>query len=105
MKIRIIATGQEGEVGELFPNVSFGGGVPTQEWLTSNGCEEVIPPAPTPYVPTIFDQIAELEATITRRMQREALIGSTLVDFRTGKTAAQQIADIDAQIATLRSQL
>lgn len=53
----------------------------------------------------IQDQIALLEASITPRMLRETLLGKTDVNPKTGKTAKQQIQDIDSQITALRATL
>lgn len=56
-------------------------------------------------------QITTLEASITPRMWREDAIGFTAPmafgpdDPRTGKTASQYIAWVDAQIRQLRAQL
>jgi hypothetical protein len=72
-----------------------------------NGTTLVAPPvyeAPV-YVPTVADQIAVLESSITPRMIREALLGKTNIDPRKLKTAKQQIQDIDNQIEILRTQL
>lgn len=52
----------------------------------------------------IREQIVALEALITDRMKREALLGRTAVDPRNGKTAKQQIQAIDDQIEILRAQ-
>lgn len=58
MQIRIIATGQEGRHGDLFPQTSFPGGVPQPEWMLENGVEEVLPTEPPP--PTEEQIIANL---------------------------------------------
>jgi hypothetical protein len=56
-------------------------------------------------------EISHLEASITDRMWREDATGSTALmgfgsnDPRTGKTATQYIAWVDAQCASLRAQL
>lgn len=54
---------------------------------------------------TQLDQMAMLESSITARMLREAILDKTEVNPKTGKTAKQQIADIDAQIVALRAKL
>jgi hypothetical protein len=53
----------------------------------------------------IFRQIAALEATQTPRLYREAALGSTVVNPVTGRTAAQQLAYVDEQVAALRKNL
>jgi hypothetical protein len=71
------------------------------------------PPAPTEAEvraqanAPVLEQIAALEAQQTPRLLREALVEATTpaVDPRTGRTAREQLAWIDEQIATLRSQL
>lgn len=49
--------------------------------------------------------IISLESSITTRMQREATLGRTSTNPKTGKTAKQQIDDIDVEIAALRTQI
>lgn len=53
----------------------------------------------------LFSQIKALEASITPRMIREDAAGSTVVDPVTNMTSTQMIANIDAQIVSLRAQL
>lgn len=53
-------------------------------------------------------QIAELEASISLRMMREAFLGTSAVisgGAYNGLTAAQAIASVQTQIATLRAEL
>lgn len=69
MNIRIIATGQEGQHNVLFPQTSFPASGPTAEWLTANGCEEVIPP---PYVPTEQDIINSLTWAVQAHLDTTA---------------------------------
>jgi hypothetical protein len=54
---------------------------------------------------SILAKIATLEASQTPRLYREAIAGSTAVNATTGRTAAQELAYIDSEIETLRTQL
>ena len=88
-------------------------------WTVSGGVWSA-PAVIAPHVPTAGElaaaataannarlkaEIAALEATITVRMQREAFLGRTKTNPQTGKTAKQQISDIDDAIEVLRAQL
>jgi hypothetical protein len=105
-QLQIPANGQE------FPvNPNIGMWIDVDDDVTEathrhvNGVVEVIPP---PDPPTVAQQIRDLEATITARMVREVLLASPATfppgSPHAGQTAAQAIADIDAQIVALRSQ-
>lgn len=50
-------------------------------------------------------QIMQLEAKQTPRLLREAAVGSTAVDERTGLTAMETLETLESQIAQLRSTL
>lgn len=52
-----------------------------------------------------LDQIHTLESSVTPRMIQEAITGCTDLNKNTGKTSAQDLADIRTQITTLRAQL
>ena len=53
----------------------------------------------------IFAAIAVLEATISQRVWREAVTKPAAVNPGTGRTAAAQIAYVDAQCTALRATL
>jgi hypothetical protein len=55
-------------------------------------------------VKQISPLIEKLEGSITERMKREVLLGKSEVNPVTGKTALQQITEIELQIAALRMQ-
>lgn len=66
----------------------------------NDGAVEVIPT----HIPSKRERITALEAQVTPRMLREAVVGSSRPDPRYGgKTAAQVVADIDAQIEAIRA--
>lgn len=50
-------------------------------------------------------QIVDLESSITERMKREVLLGISTINLKTGKTAKEDIQDINDQIAILRTQI
>lgn len=53
----------------------------------------------------VIKQITDLENLITPRLSREALLGVTDIDTKTGASAVATIAAINAQIKNLREQL
>lgn len=72
--------------------------------LTQAEAAEVNTPSKEKTNLPILSQIAALEAQVDERVWREYVIKPTVAG-KGGKTPAQFIADIDAQIATLRSTL
>lgn len=64
--------------------------------------EEADPPTPQPtQAEIILQQISALEASVTPRMLREAILGKSTINTD-GKTAKQAMTNIDAQIEALR---
>lgn len=70
----------------------------------SNGIFTPAVAPPTPPAPTKQQRIVSLESKMTLRMIREAMLNSNITNPKTGKTSAQELADIESQIEVLRAQ-
>lgn len=105
----VIDINQEHRIGDInYPRYSLP--LRREEW-TAMGITEEPDPIPVPEDPVVvlrqqkLQQIAELEMSITNRMLREAVLGATIINPITGKTAMETILQIEQEIALLRASL
>ncbi len=108
MILKIIATGQMGTPAELFPQISFSGGIPSAEWMLTNGVEDAYPAIlATPWPP--FDPMTQKAQALASAMVNGVLsqqweivaLDAATIAAKQAEAKAQSISGIEAALAAL----